>query len=152
MRAEVQHRTDPLESALEWIGASADSIKKTRVSTIFGLIVLLFALSLGRSILFRPPEPLPSPDISRAAQVAKTFEPLIYYSQRGMQQVGELQSTGIAVWDLGESVRTANLTSGPLIVNQLDELGKSLDTLVVDLTHFFVSVDGDVDRFVHIFS
>jgi hypothetical protein len=31
----------------------------------------------------------------------------------------------------------------------LDDLGKSLETLVLELTRFFVNVDGDIDRWVH---
>jgi hypothetical protein len=148
VRAEVQHRTDPIESAFEWIRSNVDNLKKTRLSTILALVALVFAFSFGKSMLLRPPEPLPSPDILRATQVAKTFEPLIYYSESGMRQVSDLQDTSVAVWDLGESVRTTNLTSGPLIVNQLEELGSSLDNLVIELTRFFVSVDGDIDRCV----
>jgi hypothetical protein len=146
VRAEVQHRTDPIESAVEWIG----NMKNIRASTVFALVALIFALSLGKSFLLSPHEPLPSPDITRATNVARNFEPLIYHSQSGMQQVGDLQSTGVALWDLGESVRTTNLTSGPLIVSQLDELSQSLDTLVIELTRFFVSVDGDIDRFAYV--
>jgi hypothetical protein len=148
VRAEVQHRTEPIESAFEWIRDNIDSLKKIRLSTIFALVALVMAFSFGKFILFSPPEPLPSPDMLRATQVAQTFEPLIYYSERGIRQVGELQSTGIAVWDLAESVRTTNMTFGPLIVSQLDGLGKSLDNLAMDLTRFFVSVDGDIDGFV----
>jgi hypothetical protein len=150
VRAEVQHRTDPIESAIEWIRANVDSMKNIRPSTILALVALVFAFSLGKSILLSPPEPLPSPDITRATHVARNFEPLIYHSQSGMQQVGDLQSTSFALWDLGESLRTTNLTSGPLIVSQLDEVSQSLDTLVIELTRFFVSVDGDIDRFAYI--
>jgi hypothetical protein len=52
----------------------------------------------------------------------------------------------VAVWDLGESVRTTNMTSAPIIVNQLDDLAESLKTLSMELTKFFMSVNGDVDR------
>lgn len=62
-----------------------------------------------------------------------------------MAQVGDLQATGVAVWDLGESVRSSNLTSAPIIVRELDELSESLKTLAVELTRFFANVDGDVD-------
>lgn len=54
----------------------------------------------------------------------------------------------MAVWDLGESVRTTNMTSAPIIVNQLDDLAESLKTLSMELTKFFMSVNGDVDRSV----
>ena len=60
----------------------------------------------------------------------------------------ELQDTSVAVWDLGESIRSANMTSGDMMTTQLEDLGKSLETLVVELTRFFVNVDGDIDRSV----
>lgn len=119
----------------------------TRTSTMSAVLVALMGF-LFVQVLFRSPDPLPSPDILKATQVARTFEPLIYYSESGMRQVGELQDTSVAVWDLGESIRSANMTSGDMIVTQLDDLGKSLETLVVELTRFFVNVDGDIDRLV----
>jgi len=70
---------------------------------------------------------------------------LIFYSENGVQQIGDLQATGVAVWDLGESVRQTNMTSAPLIVKELDDLSESLKTLAIELTRFFANVDGDVD-------
>lgn len=63
-----------------------------------------------------------------------------------MQQIAELQETGVAVWDLGESVRQSNMTSGPIIVRELDELSSGLTRLAEELTRFFADVDGDVDK------
>lgn len=88
------------------------------------------------------------PDLVKVAGIARSFEPLIYYSEHGVAQVGDLQATGVAVWDLGESVRSSNLTSAPIIVRELDELSESLKTLAVELTRFFANVDGDVDGYV----
>lgn len=51
----------------------------------------------------------------------------------------------MAVWDLGESVRSANMTSAPMIVKGLDELSDSLKMLGLELTRFFADVDSDVD-------
>jgi hypothetical protein len=96
--------------------------------------------------LFRAPLPLPAPDILKATQLARTFEPLIYYSESGMRQVTELQDTSVAVWDLSESLRSSNMTSAPIIVKQLDGLSDSLNILVNELTRFFVNVDGDIDK------
>ena len=79
------------------------------------------------------------------AGLARSFEPLIFYSEHGVQQIGDLQETGVAVWDLGESIRSANMTSAPIIVNALDTLSDSLKTLSVELTKFFANVDGDID-------
>lgn len=87
----------------------------------------------------------PVPDLVKVAGVARSLEPLIYYSENGIQQVGDLQATGVAVWDLGESVRSSNLTSAPIIVKELDELSDSLKTLAIELTKFFANVDGDID-------
>lgn len=85
------------------------------------------------------------PDLVKVAGLARSFEPLIHYSENGIRQIGDLQETGVAVWDLGESVRSANMTSAPLIVNELDALSESLKTLGIELTKFFANVDGDID-------
>lgn len=95
--------------------------------------------------LFQPGDPPPVPDLVKVAGLAKAFEPLIFYSENGVQQVGDLQATGTAVWDLGESVRSTNMTSAPIIVKELDGLSESLKTLAIELTRFFANVDGDVD-------
>ncbi|KAK8045002.1 hypothetical protein PG993_005026 [Apiospora rasikravindrae] len=95
--------------------------------------------------LFAPANQRPVPDLVKVAGLARSFEPLIYYSENGVSQVGDLQATGVAVWDLGESVRSSNMTSAPTIVRSLDELSDSLKTLAIELTKFFANVDGDVD-------
>lgn len=95
--------------------------------------------------LSQPAAMRPVPDLVKVAGVARSLEPLIYYSENGIQQVGDLQATGVAVWDLGESVRSSNLTSAPIIVKELDELSDSLKTLAIELTKFFANVDGDID-------
>jgi hypothetical protein len=109
----------------------------------YGFLGLLSMLAL-RSV-FQPGLPAPVPDLVKVAGLAKAFEPLIFYSENGIQQVGDLQATGVAVWDLGESVRSTNMTSAPIIVKELDDLSESLKTLAVELTRFFANVDGDVD-------
>ena len=88
---------------------------------------------------------MPVPDLVKVAGLARSFEPLIFYSENGVHQIGDLQETGVAVWDLGESVRYANMTSAPIIVNELDELSESLKNLAIELTKFFANVDGDID-------
>jgi hypothetical protein len=95
--------------------------------------------------LFQPAASRPVPDLVKVAGVARAFEPLIYFSENGAAQVGDLQATGVAVWDLGESVRSSNMTSAPIIVKELDELSDSLKTLAIELTKFFANVDGDID-------
>ena len=70
---------------------------------------------------------------------------MIYFSENGVGQVAELQETEVAVWDLGESVRNANMTSAPIIVEELEGLSGSLKGLSQELTSFYALVDGDVD-------
>lgn len=105
---------------------------------------LLFAITLARA-LFAEPQGQLQPDLVKVAGLAKSFEPLMYYSENGHNQVVQLGETGVAVWDLGESVRSTNMTSGPIIVRELDELSEQLKSLAQELTRFFASVDGDID-------
>lgn len=95
--------------------------------------------------LFQPAEVPPVPDLVKVAGLAKAFEPLIFYSENAVYQMSDLQDTSVAVWDLGESIRAANMTSAPIIVGELDKLSESLKTLAIELTKFFANVDGDVD-------
>jgi hypothetical protein len=121
-----------------------DNITKSWTSLICsGAVALLCILALRT--LFQPGLPPPVPDLVKVAGLAKAFEPLIFYSENGIQQIGDLQATGVAVWDLGESVRSTNMTSAPIIVKELDGLSESLKTLAIELTRFFANVDGDVD-------
>ena len=107
-------------------------------------MMLLLALTAIR-LLTRTPTLPPVPDLIKVAGLARSFEPLVFYSENGVRQIGDLQETGVAVWDLGESVRSANMTSAPLIVNELDGLSESLKGLAIELTKFFANVDGDID-------
>jgi len=124
-----------------------ESVTKSWTSLISTLIVAILSAAAFQSV-FQPGAPLPVPDLVKVAGLAKAFEPLIFYSENGVQQVGDLQATGVAVWDLGESVRSTNMTSAPIIVKELDDLSESLKTLAIELTKFFANVDGDVDGLV----
>ena len=104
----------------------------------------IFLMSLGR-FLFQPPAPRPMPDLVKVAGLASSFEPLLIYSENGMQQINNIQQTSVALWDLGETVRAANMTSAPLMSQELDGLSESLNKLVTELTKFFANVDGDID-------
>jgi hypothetical protein len=117
---------------------------KSWTSLTSAIIVGLLSILALRTI-FQPGLPPPVPDLVKVAGLAKAFEPLIFYSENGVQQIGDLQATGVAVWDLGESVRSTNMTSAPIIVKELDDLSESLKTLAIELTRFFANVDGDVD-------
>ncbi|EEH23069.1 hypothetical protein PABG_05280 [Paracoccidioides brasiliensis Pb03] len=143
VRAEVQHR-EPFVAFFNFITQKLDSMVKNRTNTALSLIIGLLSFTIIRA-LFLPPIPLPVPDLVKLSGLARSFEPLIYYSENGVQQIGALQETGVAVWDLGESVRGTNMTSAPIIVRQLDELSESLKTLSLELTRFFANVDADID-------
>jgi hypothetical protein len=127
-----------------------ESITKSWTSLISTIIITILSAAAIQSV-FQPGAPLPVPDLVKVAGLAKAFEPLIFYSENGVQQVGDLQATGVAVWDLGESVRSTNMTSAPIIVKELDDLSESLKTLAIELTKFFANVDGDVDGSVYLF-
>lgn len=122
---------------------------KSTTSLTTSIIVALLSI-LALRALFQPGTPPPVPDLVKVAGLAKAFEPLIFYSENGIQQIGDLQATGVAVWDLGESVRSTNMTSAPIIVKELDDLSESLKTLAIELTRFFANVDGDVDGYVNL--
>ncbi|KAL8781273.1 MAG: hypothetical protein Q9194_000468 [Teloschistes cf. exilis] len=89
--------------------------------------------------------PPPVPDLVKVAGLARSFEPLIVYSENGVKHIGDLQETSVAVWDLGESVRFMNMTSAPIIVQELDNLSENLRTLASELSRFFTHVEGDID-------
>lgn len=146
VRAEVQQRTEPIEAAINLFRTAYHAVTQSWASIVLSALVGLVALAAARA-LFEPAllGGRPVPDLVKVAGIARSFEPLIYYSENGVAQVGDLQATGVAVWDLGESVRSSNLTSAPIIVKELDELSDSLKTLAIELTKFFANVDGDVD-------
>lgn len=137
-------RTEPIEAAVAWVRHLKHKVTKSRFSLTFYTISTIFLYWLTSSLLSTPSN-TPAPDLIKVAGLAQSFEPVIYYSEHGHAQIEELQDTGVAVWDLGESVRSTNMTSGPVIVKQLDELSDSMKTLALEMTRFFASVDADVD-------
>lgn len=146
VHAEVQHRTEPIEMAINFVRSRFRAATRSWASIVLSSLVAILSYAALRWIS-QPAAMRPVPDLVKVAGVARSLEPLIYYSESGIQQVSELQATGVAVWDLGESVRSSNLTSAPIIVMELDELGDSLKTLAVELTKFFANVDGDIDAY-----
>ncbi|KAI0503119.1 hypothetical protein F5B22DRAFT_563905 [Xylaria bambusicola] len=144
VRADIQQRTEPIDAAVNFFQKSYRTITKSWASVVLAILVVMLSMSASR-LLFEPAPMRPVPDLVKVAGLARSFEPLIYYSENGVSQVGDLQATGVAVWDLGESVRSSNMTSAPLIVKSLDDLSESLKTLAVELTKFFANVDGDID-------
>ena len=148
VRAEVQQRTEPIEAAVRFLRSTARLVAGSWSSFFVSCLVAVLSYAAMRS-LFQPASMRrPVPDLVKVAGVARAFEPLIHYSENGVQQVGDLQATGVAVWDLSESVRSSNLTSAPIIVKELDDLSESLKTLAIELTKFFANVDGDIDGYV----
>ncbi|KAK8084692.1 hypothetical protein PG997_005963 [Apiospora hydei] len=140
----IQQRTEPIETAIAFVRNKFGFITSSWANLILATLVASLSIAAMRN-LFAPAHQRPVPDLVKVAGLARSFEPLIYYSENGVSQVGDLQATGVAVWDLGESVRSSNMTSAPTIVRSLDELSDSLKTLAIELTKFFANVDGDVD-------
>ncbi|KAF7189405.1 hypothetical protein HII31_09250 [Pseudocercospora fuligena] len=141
---DVVQRTEPIEAVVQGVRKAIHHVTKSKYNTFLYSIGALI-LSIVFTQLFSDPTHGPSPDLIKVAGLAKSFEPSIYYSEHGHAQIEQLQDTGVAVWDLGESVRSTNMTSAPQIVNQLDDLSDSLKTLAMELTRFFAAVDADVD-------
>ncbi|KAH8427528.1 uncharacterized protein LDX57_005241 [Aspergillus melleus] len=143
VRAEVQQR-EPFVAFYKYARSWLDWMTSSKSNTTVSFVVGVFSIMFFRA-LFIPHDPHAIPDLVKLSNFARSFEPLIYYSENGVQQIGTLQETGVAVWDLSESVRSTNMTSAPIIVDQLDELSESLKGLSMELTRFFANVDSDVD-------
>lgn len=116
----------------------------TWTSTFFSILIGILSISTLKA-LFQPPAPRPAGDLVKVAGVARSFEPLIYYSEHAVTQVHDLQATSIAVWDLGESVRLSDMRDAASIVSDLDALSETMKTLAEEMTRFFARVDGDID-------
>ena len=144
LRADVQQRTEPIDAIIAWFRTYYATVFRSWYSLFLHSTLLLFAISILRFLTQTPTVP-PTPDLVKVAGLARSFEPLVFYSETGVRQMTDLQETGVAVWDLGESVRAANMTSAPLIVNELDGLSESLKGLAIEMTKFFANVDGDID-------
>lgn len=143
----MQQRTESFELALSSLRKLIDNMAKARVSfsVLFTTLISgILIMSLGR-FMFQPPKDRPMPDLVKVAGLASSFEPLLMYSENGMRQINNIQQTSVALWDLGETVRQANLTSAPLMSGELDALSDSLGKLITELTRFFANVDGDID-------
>ncbi|KAJ5773004.1 hypothetical protein N7457_007900 [Penicillium paradoxum] len=143
VRAEVQHR-EPIAAMFGYLRSKFERMTSSKSNTTLSVIILLLSVAFMRALVL-PGLPQSIPDLVKLSGFARSFEPLIYYSENGVQQIGTLQETGVAVWDLSESVRGTNMTSAPIIVRQLDELSDSLKSLSLELTRFFANVDSDID-------
>ncbi|KAK4189372.1 hypothetical protein QBC35DRAFT_145654 [Podospora australis] len=143
MRFAVNRRTEAIETALNFIRRPLATVMGSRRSFLRSLTVVLLSYGAIR-FLSQPASLQPAPDLVKVAGLARNLEPLIYYATNGAHQVHQLQATGVAVWDLSESIRTSNLTSAPIIAHTLDEISTGFDTLAIELTKFFAHVDGDI--------
>lgn len=112
--------------------------------------IAIFSITAVKTLL-QPVAPRPAGDLVKVAGVARSFEPLIYYSENAVAQVHDLQATSVAVWDLGESVRSSDMRDAASIVSDLDALSETMRTLSVEMTKFFARVDGDVDGYAFIY-
>ncbi|KAJ4205526.1 hypothetical protein NW767_003591 [Fusarium falciforme] len=149
VRAEVQHRTEPIEAAINFIRDRYKTLTRTWSTTFTTVLVAFFSLSLFKSLL-QPASPRPVGDLVKVAGLARSFEPLIYYSEHAVSQVHDLQATSVAVWDLGESVRTSDMRDANSIVSDLDALSETMKTLAIEMTKFFARVDGDIDGILNV--
>lgn len=149
VRAEVQQRTEPIETTISFLRhhwAVATSSRSSVTLVILALVLFIRAFST----LVQPAAPLPAGDLVKMAGVARSFEPLIYYSEHAVTQIQDLQATSVAVWDLGESVRTSGMSDADGIVSDLDSLSDSMKTLALEMTRFFARVDGDIDGILNV--
>lgn len=150
VRAEVHQRTKPIEAAISFTQRRYRHLTKSWVSVISGLLVAFLSISTIK-VLVKPAAPRPVGDLVKVAGIARSFEPLIYFSEPAVAHVKDLQSTSIAVWDLAESVRVSGMADAQIIVANLDSISEAMKKLVLELTKFHTHVDGDIDRYVYIF-
>lgn len=116
------------------------------MSIVSGILVAILSISTLR-VLVKPAAPRPVGDLVKVAGIARSFEPLIYFSEPAVAHVKDLQSTSIAVWDLAESVRVSGMADAEIIVDNLDSISEAMKKLVLELTKFHTHVDGDIDRY-----
>ncbi|KAL7791967.1 hypothetical protein V8C37DRAFT_132813 [Trichoderma ceciliae] len=149
VRAEVHQRTEPIETAISFIRKRYAALTASWTSTLFSVFLAVFSVSLFKTLV-QEPAPRPVGDLVKVAGIARSFEPLIYYSEHAITQVHDLQATSVAVWDLGETVRTSGMRDASLIVADLDALSGAMKTLATEMTKFFAVVDGDIDGILNV--
>ncbi|TWU77715.1 hypothetical protein ED733_008443 [Metarhizium rileyi] len=149
VRAEVQQRTKPIEAAISFTQQRYRALVKSWVSVMSGLLVAFLSISTLK-MLVKPAAPRPVGDLVKVAGIARSFEPLIYFSEPAVAHVKDLQSTSIAVWDLAESVRVSGMSDAAIIVSNLDSISEAMKKLVLELTKFHTHVDGDIDSILSV--
>ncbi|KAF4125609.1 hypothetical protein GMORB2_0853 [Geosmithia morbida] len=149
IRAEVQQRTEPIEAAISFVRMKYTAMTATWSSIICSILAALVGVSLMKALM-QPAATRPAGDLVKVAGVARSFEPLIYYSEHAIIQVHDLQATSIAVWDLSESVRASDMKDATSIINDLDGLSETMKTLAEEMTRFLSRVDGDMDAVLNV--
>ncbi|PFH55104.1 hypothetical protein XA68_10703 [Ophiocordyceps unilateralis] len=149
VRAEVLQRTQPIEAALIFLQKQYRYFTSSWASVLASLVVALLSITTA-NMLVKPAAPRPVGDLVKVAGLARSFEPLIYFSEPAVAHVRELQSTSIAIWDLGESVRISGMADAGTIVQSLDAISETMKKLVLDLTRFHTHVDGDIDAILNV--
>lgn len=82
LRAEVQQRTEPIEAALSWLRSHVQYVSKSWTSLSSTIMVVTIAFAALRLLTHTPSLP-PAPDLVKVAGLARSFEPLIFYSENG---------------------------------------------------------------------
>ncbi|RDA93907.1 hypothetical protein CP533_4529 [Ophiocordyceps camponoti-saundersi (nom. inval.)] len=149
VRAEVLQRTRPIEGALAFLQKQYRYFTSSWASVLTSLVIALLCVSTAKTLV-KPAAPRPVGDLVKVAGLARSFEPLIYFSEPAVAHVRELQSTSIAIWDLGESVRISGMADAGTIVQSLDAISETMKKLVLDLTRFHTHVDGDIDAILNV--
>lgn len=144
VRAEVVQRTKPIEAAVGFIQKRYLALTSSWSTLLTGLLLGLLSVSVGK-MLVQPAAPRPAADLVKVAGLARSFEPLIYFSEPAVAHVRELQSTSVAIWDLAESVRISSMGDADPIVQSLDAISETMKELVLGLTRFHTHVDSDID-------
>lgn len=147
VRAEILQRTRPIEAAIMFLQKHYRALTSSWTTVLTSFLIAIFSISTAK-MLAKPAAPRPVGDLVKVAGLARSFEPLIYFSEPAVAHVRELQSTSIAVWDLGESVRISGMADASTIVQSLDAISETMKKLVLDLTRFHTHVDGDIDAYV----
>ncbi|POR31467.1 Uncharacterized protein TPAR_08286 [Tolypocladium paradoxum] len=149
VRAEVLQRTKPIENAITFLQKQYRAVTSSWTTVLTSLFVAVLTISTAK-MLVKPAASRPVGDLVKVAGLARSFEPLIYFSEPAVAHVKDLQSTSIAVWDLGESVRISGMSDADTIVQSLDAISETMKKLVLDLTRFHTHVDGDIDAILDV--
>jgi hypothetical protein len=143
VRAEMQHAM-PFVANVRNVMNNFSLRGLPWISILIQLFLVVSSVLLFRAV-FMSGNPAPVPDLGNLGVLAKSFEPMAYYSEDGVHQTRDLREAGMAVWDLGESVRSANMSTYQPIVTALDDLADTLNELVDSMMSFHAHVDGDID-------